>query len=433
MFKPHTKQQELALFSEKPIVLLATGVQFGKTKVGAYKTLINLNRYIDPGDNFLITSPTYKVLSQSTLPPFLQCVQGLGVYRKQEALFETNWGSKVYFRTATDPDSIVGLTDVRFVWGDEAGLYSQYFWENIQARAAFRSAQILLTTSPYALNWVYRELIRPQMKGQGREDVEYIKAKSIENPFFPKDYYQRMKETMDERRFRMMFGGDWHKMEGLVYDCFDEDHVCIHKFPFPEGTRYYAGIDFGTTNPFALVVRAITPDGNNYQVTESYKVGLTVTDMIAVCKQLLHFYPIELFFCDPANPGYIEEFNRAGIPAVGANNDVRVGIDLHYQLIKSGRYRIFRGDNKNTIDEYETYHYPNPKELNDDKDIKEQGPVKQSDHCMDANRYVTIETYEGLHHKKPQIVNLTHHSERFSSTQERIIARRQPEKDFEAW
>jgi PBSX family phage terminase large subunit len=360
-------------------------------------------------------------------------MQGLGVYRKQDAMFETNWGTRVYFRTATDPDSIVGLTDVRFIWCDEAGLYSQYFWENVQARAAFRSAQILITTSPYALNWVYRELIRPKMKSRdARPDVEYIKARSIDNPYFPREYYERMKLTMDERRFKMMFGGDWHKMEGLVYDCFDEEKHCVTPFHLPQGTKYYAGVDWGTTNPWSLVVRAITPDGYHYQISESYKTGLTVLDMIEIAKQKLNFYKIELFFCDPANPGYIEEFNRAGIPAVGAQNDVRVGIDLHYELIKSGRYKLFRGDNKNTIDEYETYHYPNPKELNDDKDIKEQGPVKQSDHCMDANRYVTIETYEGLHHKKPQVVSLNT-SDKFSSINERIAARKQPARNFEAW
>jgi hypothetical protein len=35
IFKPHSVQQESALFSRKPIVLLATGIQFGKTIVGA--------------------------------------------------------------------------------------------------------------------------------------------------------------------------------------------------------------------------------------------------------------------------------------------------------------------------------------------------------------------------------------------------------------
>ena len=32
-------------------------------------------------------------------------------------------GGKVWCRTGTDPDSIVGITNVRAIWGDEAGLF----------------------------------------------------------------------------------------------------------------------------------------------------------------------------------------------------------------------------------------------------------------------------------------------------------------------
>lgn len=388
------------------------------------------------GCNFIITSPTYKILSQSTLPPFLRLMDGLGKYHRQDAVFEMDSGATCYFRTATDPDSIVGVTDVYGIWGDEAGLYGLYFWENIQARAAFRKAQILLTTSPYTMNWVFKDLIRPKQKSKdARPDVEYLKAKSTDNPYFPAEYYERMRDTMDERRFRAMFGGDFEKMEGLVYDCFDEDLNSVTPFPLPSGTRYYAGIDFGTTAPFVVIVLAITPTGERYQILERYKTGLTVLDMIAVCKQLKQYYPIELFFADPSAPGYIEEFSRAGLPCTGANNSIMQGIGLVYELVKTKRYKLFRGDNKFTIDEFEMYHYPSEKEeIKADTDIKDRVPVKQHDHAMDALRYVVMATYEGHHRKKPEIISMTDTKEKPDIYERARRVYEPPERErFESW
>lgn len=357
--------------------------------------------------NYLIVSPTYKIMQQSTLPAFLKVMDGLGKYHKQDSIFEFNGGALCYLRTATDPDSIVGITNVYAIWGDEAGLYGLYLWENMQARAAFKKAQILLTTSPYTLNWIYKDLIRPKLKDhKARADVEYLRARSIDNPYFPKEYYERMRDTMDDRRFRAMFGGNFEKMEGLVYDCFDEDLNSITPFDLPKGTRYYAGVDWGTTAPFVIVLLAITPTGERYQVLERYKTGLTILDMIAVAKQLKQYYPIEMFWADPSAPGYIEEFSRSGLPCAAAKNDIMPGIGLVYELVKTRRYKLFRGDNRFTIDEMETYHFPSDKdEIKADTAIKDTVPVKQGDHAMDALRYCVVSTYDGYHRKNPEVHN----------------------------
>ena len=395
-FKPHSAKQNVAIWSPKPIVVCATGIQWGKTRVGAVKGMMVMHKFCRPDDNFLILAPTYKIMQQSTLPAFLSVMQGLGTFSKVDGVFKIHGGGTCYFRTATDPDSIVGVTNVRFIWGDEAGLYSLYFWENMQARAAFKQAQIVLTTSPYTLNWIYKELIRPIMKEgpEARPDVELIRAKSIENPYFPLEYYEAKRKTMDTRRFEMMFGGEWNKFQGLVYDCFDEFETTCDPFPLPKGTEVYAGVDWGTTHPFVIHVRAITPDKMHYQIAEHYETGKTITDFIEIAKRFKALYQIQTFYCDPASPGYIAEFNRAGLTAVGADNDIRLGIDMHYDLIKSKRFKVFRGMCPHSVDEYEMYRYPDDDDqAGPNKDVKERTPVKQWDHAMDAGRYCTRHTY----------------------------------------
>ena len=139
---PHSNKQEQAIFSEKPIVIAATGIQWGKTSVGALRTKIAMHTYTDKTDAFIVAAPNYKIMSQATLPAFLKIMEGYGDYKEQKAEFHMHAGGICYMRTATDPDSVVGITNVRHIWGDEAGKYPLYFHENLQARASFKHAPI---------------------------------------------------------------------------------------------------------------------------------------------------------------------------------------------------------------------------------------------------------------------------------------------------
>lgn len=383
--------------------MLGTGIQFGKTTVGAVKAKIAIHTYTDPSDNFLIVAPNYKILQQSTLPAFLRIMEGMGTFSKADMVFKVYGGGTVYFRTGENPDSVVGITNVRFVWGDESGLFTLYFWENLQARAAFKEAQIVLTTSPYTLNWIFKEIIRPSIRGNGLSHVDLIQAASWENPYMPPAVIERARVTMDPRRFNALFGGQWERMSGLVYDCFDEEENQCDAFPLPPGTLVSAGIDWGFTNPFACTVRAITPDGNHYQVAELYRTGMTLSQKIAACQQLKSVWNIKTFYCDPEEPASIAEFNSNGLPAVAADNDIKFGVAVHYELIKTRRYKMFRGSNPHTLDEIDVYHYPAPEDLQPDQNEKDQKPVAQNNHALDSARYVSVMTRHALHRMRVHV------------------------------
>jgi len=409
-FKPHGTKQETVISSKKRMVILACGVQLGKTLAGVVWLMMMLHKHTREDDNFLVCSPTYKILAQSTLPPFLQICGHLGKMDKQNYCFKTHWGSTVWFRTGQNPDSPVGITNVRAILCDEAGLYSRYFWDNIQARASFKSAPIRIVTSPYSLNWLYHDFIRPFRKGDEfiRELCDVVQATSKENPYFPDEEYEQRRRTMDPRRFNMIYGGNFEKADGLVYDCFDQE---AHEVPLPAdgfdpGTVFYAGIDWGYTDPFVFIVRAITPLGMHYDYMEIYKTQATLKEMIDSVKNIIQASHIDIKMCyaDPSRPDYINEFCRAGISTIAATNDIRMGIDKHYELIKTGKYRVVKGNCPHLLDEYELYHYPEPKDLNPDQSQKDELPVGQSDHCMDVVRYLTAATYKPQGKLKNRVV-----------------------------
>jgi hypothetical protein len=106
-------------------------------------------------------------------------------------------------------------------------------------------------------------------------------------------------------------------------------------------------------------------------------------------------WPVEKYFCDCSRPEHIEELNKNGIRAQSATNDIIPGIEKHYELIKEGNYAVFSGTSKITIDEYETYHYPDPADLRPDQNDRRDShlPVDQNNHAMDAERYLTMGTW----------------------------------------
>jgi len=375
--------QEKAFLSDKQIVINAAGIQSGKTTTGGI-WIPHRSTEINPTDNLIIAAPTYKILQQASLPGFLNFARGMGTYHKVDSLFKFHHGPTAYIRSLTDPNAMEGITNVEGIWLDEGGLISRYAWENVMGRAAFRQAKVMVTTTPYSLNWMYS--LWKDWKAGKRPDVDFFNYRSIDNPFFPKAEYDRQKRILDPIRFAMKYDGQFGRMEGLVFG----DVKFIKALPLPPGTRYFGGVDWGYTDPFALVIRAITPDGIHYRVAEFAKSRMDIDEIIQVCKSRKQLYNIEKFICDPSQPGSIAKFNRAGLTAIKGINDITDGIDEHRSLIRTQRFFIFEDENPYGQDEYSQYHYPEQKDLKIDEDSKERIPVDKDNHTIDADRYVSM-------------------------------------------
>jgi len=406
LFKPHSQKQESALFSDHDITALVTGLQWGKTLLGAWWLRRQIHTYNSTSDNFLLLAPTYKIMVQSSWPAFKEVFEGVGKINKADWSFKIHGGGTIYLRTGTEPDSIVGVTNVRAIWGDEAGKYSKYFWENIEGRAAFANGRVLLTTTPYSLNWLYKELVKPYREGK-RDDILLIGAKSIENPYFSKETFHKRKQLMDPRKFKAMYEGSFEQMQGLVYDCFKENEHVHPQFVHHEGVEYYAGVDWGYADPFVMNVRAVTPDGYHFLISEFCKTSQTPGELIRIAKVKTQMYNLKAVYCDPSQPGLIKEFQNAGIPAQAADNDILTGVGRHYELIKSGRYKVVKDAAPHTIDEYASYHWPEQVSLLPDQNAKPQKPVDQNNHCCDAERYCTTQTWNIHKHSQPRTIQET--------------------------
>lgn len=378
------KQTDVFKATER-IICYVGGIQCGKSLVGGLWITQKLveNRRAD--DNFIITAPEYKTMFQATIPAFMQWARPYGSYNQNKATFITHWGSTVYFRTGTNPESIEGIRNVKAIWNDEAGQLSRYFWENIMGRAAFAQGQIINTTTPYSNNWL-ASIIEDARTGK-RNDVKVVQLRSIDSPYFPPEEYQRQQALLDPRRFAMKYMGQFGDMQGLVYDNY-RSCLILSKL-LPKTAVYYGGVDWGFyPDPFALITRAVV-DGVHYRVDEFYRNGLTILDIGNIIMQRNKIFNYKTLFCDPSQPAHIEHLNRINIPSIKSNNDIRYGIDRHYALMKDQKFFIFEDMCPIGIDEYATYHYPAEKELKYDDGSKELLPVDKHNHGLDCDRYIT--------------------------------------------
>jgi PBSX family phage terminase large subunit len=363
------------------------GIQSGKTMCGAVRMHVSNMHHRSPDDTFIIAADTYKTLRQASIPRFLTFSGRWGKMNGGLGEFKFSWGTTVYFRTATDPESMEGITNVRRIWVDEAGKISKYFFENCMGRAAFREAPIDLTTTPYALNWLFK-LHRSWQLGK-ESDSHFVTCRSIDSPYFPKAEYERQRLKLDPRRFQMKYEGQFGKMEGLVYP---DMNFCM-SMALPAGTKFYAGIDWGFyPDPFVMVLRAKTPEGRHYRIGEYYKNFLTISDIVRIVGSYHQIYKFERVPCDPSRPENIEELARHGIPACPAENDIQYGIDMQTELIRAQKFWVFEDLNPYGVDEYAAYHYPEEKELELDESLakKAKVPVDKDNHGCDADRYVTV-------------------------------------------
>jgi len=387
--------QMKAYKSKKRITALISGIQGGKTRVGGLWMARQIAIHDAPQVNFIIAAPTFKLMEKSTLPWMLHLLKGCGKFDKIKYKFHLNGGATIWFCSMLDVQSAEGATNVRGIWIDEAGLITYQAWINLLARSSFLQCPIFITTTPYSMNWLYHDVYKPWCEGE-RQDIEIVQFRSCDNPYFPMEEFELQKKLLDHRVFQRKYGGTFERMGGLVYLDFDENNYSeVFKL---DKNRYHivAGVDLGFENPYAISIRGIGYGLGNkfdYQIDEFCQSYLGPVQKVNIALNYNKIYGVEKWILDSAEPDMIEMFSAAGMIVEGVKKgpgSVKYGIELHQELIKSNKYKIFNQKCPETIKEYGLYHYKE----DDGKSERnpDENPVPIFDHLMDANRYVTMMT-----------------------------------------
>jgi PBSX family phage terminase large subunit len=255
------------------------------------------------------------------------------------------------------------------------------FWiswqEVLRPTLTDRKGEAIFISSPKGFNHFYK-LYNMELEDS---DFKSFHFTTYDNPLIPVEEIEKAKKELTEDRFAQEYLADFRKTEGLVYKEFDRKRHIFDNINQIHGiVETIAGVDFGYTNPTAIIT-IIRDDDNNFWITDEwYKTGQTeeqVAEYVAGLN-LNKVYP------DPENPSAIKVLRRMGVnvrEVIKKKDSVQNGIQRVRELFKANKLFVHKNCT-NTILELETYSYPDKEDMANQK----ENPIKENDHALDAIR-----------------------------------------------
>lgn len=183
--------------------------------------------------------------------------------------------------------------------------------------------------------------------------------------------------SIDEMYKRIMLDGETGTYEGLVIKNWD----IVQDLP-PRDTwkKHYIGVDFGWSNPSAIMLVVLGEKDEVYIDELAYGPGMDNPDIANVIIDA-GFKGVEVI-CDKAEPKSIKELKALGIKAKPSDNkDIKLGIRVMNRYKKHYTARSL-----NSIDENRKYRYPQ----DENGEYAKSTPIDKFNHAKDAERYVFL-------------------------------------------
>lgn len=387
-----------AFQSEKRIIAIIGGTGSGKTWMAPY---IIVTKWLAP--------PNTRAMAIGL--GYARHVERIMVHRMEE--FCNNWkipyvmnrgtatltlknnNSQLIFGSSENPLSLEGAHLEGGCWIDEAGQMPRLAWEVAERRTNLHKAPLLLTSVPYYLNWLKKEIYDPYLVGE-RTDVEWISCKSLDNLEYDPEIVAQIKARRRPEYFAIFFEGEFSKPFGLIYDDPpSEDIIVDPEVEFPNGIPPYwpsfSGHDFGINDPNAAVWGRLDPNRDILYIVAEYEApSLTMRAHVTRWQQA--GLEVDAAFGDPSGADQMMTAEEHGYPIAKANNDILAGIDLVYDRFKTGRLRVFPNC-KALVDYRESYVWA--KSSSDEDELLDRPAKPQAArHMMDALRYMVFGIHE---------------------------------------
>ena len=240
--------------------------------------------------------------------------------------------------------------------------------------------EVLFISTPKGFNHFY-ELYNLELENKDWKSFHFT---TYDNPHIEDEEVDKLKAQMTEDRFAQEYLAEFKRTEGLVYKEFIRELDITDKTPENIKTTIL-GLDFGYTNPAAMLKIDIDRDNTFWITEEWYKTGQTNEQ---IGEKALSYKP-QSVYPDQAEPDRIEALKKMGLNCREVSKDVPAGIDRVRELFKQRKIKIHNSC-RNLIWELETYSYPDKKPGQNEKEV----PIKENDHALDALRYA-LYNYKG--------------------------------------
>ena len=407
-------QHEVAI-DEHRFKIICAGRRAGKSVLS--RMLVLKWAAEKPGLYWLV-SPTYQ---QGKEIHWLQ-----GFKREIPASFVQKWndsdlsvtlknGSVISLKSAEHPDRLRGVK-LRGLVVDEIASMRNWNWiwsEALRPTLTDYVSPAVFISTPAGFNHFHKLWLM----GQDNADDNVYKSwrfTSYDNPHVPSTEIDQAKKELTEDTFAQEYMADFRKYTGLVYKGFDREVNVIDGFDVPQDWQVFRGVDFGSTNPTAVIWVAVDNDDNWFVIDEHYITGQTIDYHAGLINSNRFSSTVVQSYGDPSGAQWIQEFGQRGVYITPANKEtgtsnqnwVNFGIEKVAERLKripgkvvsnvktdeergNASLYVFRQCTE-TIREFETYRWKE-KAVSAADDLNEPDqPEKANDHAMDALRYFAV-------------------------------------------
>lgn len=413
VYRPHDKQQEFHLSTARIRGAFA-GKRGGKSEAGAIEAIIHAenqrgynNSSVDPYVGVII-APTSDMLRRLSIQKLMAYGKHF-VKNYHQTHQEIDWHNKtkIYGISADKPQRLEGIK-ANFIWLDEIFQMPEQIFLESMARVSDTQGYIWCTgslgtqyTNPKS-HWAYKFFKEKPLAGS--ECFEWTTA---DNPYYPPEELERLKDTLDPRTFRQMFEIDWSVPgTALVYDDFSDGNQ-IKGYQYNSKLPTYCVIDWGWTHPMACLFIQYDPILDRvYVFDEIVKSKLKIENLYSLIMNKP--YKITEWICDIAGNqereqtgiSNVEWFKNKGISFKYRTSAITHGISIVRSYIKNtkGVNRLFIDEIKcpKTLDNILNYSYPEKNGV-----ITSENPLKLNDDAVDSLRYYFVNKHDNLLQPNP--------------------------------
>lgn len=367
-----------------------SGTGGGKTFCGIFEILSILLE--NPKSVGYIFEPTYKMVRRILIPT-LERKEFLGKpieshpivnsYHRGDGYIELIEDQNLWFGGVEEPEYAEGA-NVDVVMLDEAQ-YMNRFDETQDivirrlrgsGRVSRDITQCLVTTSPPPLlkgERLYDFFENPETRNP---DSQVYRWSMLKNPHTTQKYKDEVVATHHGSLGKRFVEGLFAPVGTGSFN-FDSTVHEIKEMPTSLRSTVY-GVDFGWTNPSAVVAVGFDGDDRAYILDEFYQNRIQTETIIEELKEMQEKHGKGRIFCDRSEPQTIDMFRKAGLNAYPDKSKREDGIhDLggRFHVQADGRPRIYVNSRcVNWIHEVMVYN----------------AEVKENDHAVDATRYAIM-------------------------------------------
>ena len=256
-------------------------------------------------------------------------------------------------------------------------------------RLVDRRGWCLITMTPLrGLTWIWSRFVNDQEPGSMCQWIY-----GADNPHVPTDELEGLLRSYGEHERASRSQGKFTSMEGLIYPFNRGVHV-VPSFDPPADWPRYAGLDFGTRNPFAYLLAALDPKDDTLHLYRChYQKEWTLRQHAAAIHEMNDVWP-DWIVADSEDRGsrlaLSRDYDINTLATKKGKGSVRAGINAvceRLALDVEGRPHMVFHDHptmRPVLREIESYRWDSARTAKDQPDA----PLKRDDHAMDALRYL---------------------------------------------